>query len=368
MSTPVSPQTELDNEDTVHDLNHPRLTNLLSEPVPPNIELPGFWSPIPKLSHRSTFRQLHRELTFRGILLLAKLVLSMGVERSAKVAASLGRLGFYVQPEQKRVALENLRTCLGDCTTEEERREIAKKVFSNFAVSALEVAWLSRWGDLFSWLKIEVEGMDKLDAALATGRGVIAHNAHFGNWEVMSAAIAKMGYPGYVVARRQKDPRLDAWIGEIREHSGLKVAIRGENPGRIVRCLKGGGLLGLMIDIDTRSNEGVFVDFFGRPTYTQVGPFALARITGALMIPALCYRDGLNCLRFYFGDPWEVARTNDPDADVLQAAQKANSILEQKIRERPEQWAWFHKRWKTTPGKIEQSRRDNGLAVEESPD
>jgi len=243
-----------------------------------------------------------------------------------------------------------------------------KQVFSNFAVSALEVAWLSRWRDLFTWLRIEVEGLEKLDAALATGRGVIAHNAHFGNWEVMSAAVAKMGYPGYIVARRQKDPRLDAWIGQIREHSGLKVAIRGENPIRIVRCLKGGGLLGLMTDIDTRSNEGAFVDFFGRPTYTQVGPFALARATGALMIPALCFREGLNHLRFFFGDPWEVSRTSDPDADVIEAARRTNSILEQKIRERPEQWAWFHKRWKTTPGKIVQYRRDTVLEAEDSQD
>jgi len=368
MSSQLVQETGMEPSTRSDELNHLRLASLLADPVPPNIELPGFWSRIPRLSHRSSFRQFHRELTFRGIVLLAKMVLSMGIERSAKTAAFLGRFGYFVQPQQRKVALENLRACLGDSTTEEQRREIAKTVFSNFALSALEVAWLSRWRDLFSWLRIEVEGLEKLDAALATGRGVIAHNAHFGNWEVMSAAIAKMGYPAYVVARRQKDPRLDDWISEIRAHSGLKVAIRGENPGRIVRCLKGGGLLGLMIDIDTRSNEGAFVDFFGRPTYTQIGPFALARATGALMIPALCYREGLNHLRFYFGEPWEVARTDNPDADILQAAQRANSILEQKIRERPEQWAWFHKRWKTTPGKIGQSRRDNDPATEESQD
>ncbi len=366
MNAPVVLEQGMESTPGLRTDNHPRISRLLSEPVPPNIELPGFWSRMPRLSHRSYFRQFHRELAFRGIVLLAKLVLSMGIERSAKIAAFVGRCGYYAQRQQRKVALDNLRICLGDNTTEEQRRQIAKTVFSNFAVAALEVAWLSRWRDLFSWLRIEVEGLEKLDAALATGRGVIAHNAHFGNWEVMSAAVAKMGYPGYVVARRQKDPRLDAWLGAIREHSGLKIAIRGEHPVRILRCLKSGGLLGLMTDIDTRSNEGVFVDFFGRPTYTQSGPFALARATGALMIPALCFREGLNHLRFYFGDPWEVPKTNDPEDDILQAARKANSILEQKIRERPEQWAWFHKRWKTTPGKIEQYRRDNEQATEES--
>lgn len=357
--------------ETLSNLNaemHPRLARLMAEPIPSNIELPSFWEKTPRLSHRSYLRQFYRELTFRGILLLAKLVLSLGIERSIKIAATLGEWGYYLQPAQRKVAMENLRTCLGDSTTEQERQAITKKVFSNFAVSALEVAWMSRWKDLFSWLRVDVEGLEHLDAALAQGRGVIAHNAHFGNWEVMSAAVAKMGYPGYVVARRQKDPRLDAWIAQIRDHCGLKIAIRGENPVRILRCLKSGGLLGLMTDIDTRSNEGVFVDFFGRPTYTQVGPFALARTTGALMIPALCYREGLNHLRFYFGEPWEVARTSDRHSDIIQAAQKANSILEQKIRERPEQWAWFHKRWKTTPGKIEQYRRDNNPVAEESRD
>ncbi|MCK6496437.1 lysophospholipid acyltransferase family protein [bacterium] len=329
------------------------LARLLRPPLPPNVPVPSLWASIPQLSHRSSYRQITRELSYKSVLLAAKAILSLGIRPSTHLAAFIGTMGYYLRPELRRIALQNLRDAIGTQTTEQDRARIARQMFSNFTVSALEVAWLSRWEDLFSWLKIDLDGFENFNEALATGRGVIAHNAHFGNWEVMTAAIARMGYPAHVVVRKQKDPRLEAWIGQIRNLSGLKVITRGENPVAILRCLKKGGALGLMIDIDTRSNEGVFVDFFGKPTYTQVGPFALARLTGALMVPALCYREGLNHLRFYFGKPWEVPQTEDPARDIFRSAQMASRILEDRIRERPEQWAWFHKRWKTTPDKIE---------------
>lgn len=342
-----------------------RLLKLLEPPLPPDVPIPSLWTSIPRLSHRSGYRHFTRDLSYRAVLLAAKAIFSLGIERSTRLAAFIGKMGYYLRPELRRIALLNLRECLGTQLSEQERARIARQLFSNFTISAVEVAWLSRWGDLFSWLKIDLDGFDNFSAALATGRGVIAHNAHFGNWEVMTAGVARMGYPAHVVVRKQKDPRLESWIGQIRSLSGLKVITRGENPYAILRCLKQGGALGLMIDIDTRSNEGVFVEFFGKPTYTQVGPFALARLTGALMMPALCYREGLNHLRFHFGEPWEVAQTDDPERDIFEAAQKASWLLEEKIRERPEQWAWFHKRWKTTPDKIKPKNTLRGRPTEE---
>jgi KDO2-lipid IV(A) lauroyltransferase len=345
-----------------------RLAHLLAPPLPPEVPLPKFWKIGPRLSRRSWLRQIQRELIYRVSYIVARFILMFGIRRATRLANYLGPLGGFFFRENRRIALKNLEDCLGKETTLAERKDILRQVYSNFALSAMETLWISHWGELFNWLEIELDGMEHLEKALASGRGVIALHAHFGSWEVFGAANAKMGLPVYVVVRQQKDPRLNEWIVQIRKASGLQVITRGVNPVQMIRCLRRGNLLGLFMDLDTRSNEGVFVDFFGRPTYTQIGPFVLARRTGALVIPTLCYREGLNRLRFHYGEPWEVPRTDDPDRDILEAAQRANSFLEKKIRERPEQWTWFHKRWKTTPAKMQGSRMSSRDGLDEDSD
>jgi KDO2-lipid IV(A) lauroyltransferase len=292
------------------------------------------------------------------VFTIARVLLGLGIERSIRLAAIMGRLGYYALIGISRTTLKNLRISLGSTLTRKQRVSIAKTMMSNFAVSAIETAWLSKWRTLFSWTEITWDGLENLEAAYQKGRGVICLNAHFGNWEVMTVAVAKLGYPCYIVARRQKDPRLDRWIGGIRTQSGAVLIIRGETPFAYLRTLRQGGLLGMMVDLDTRSNEGIFVDFFGRPTYTQIGPFVLARRTGAPLVLCLCFREGLNRLRFYFSPPWEIPQTDDPAQDIRQAVIYSSQCLETQIRNHPEQWAWFHRRWKTTPEKIAAKERD----------
>ena len=287
---------------------------------------------------------------------MARLVLLMGLPRSAKFAEKVGPVGFAFQRRDRKLTLKNLDDCLGEDTSPQHRKEIAKKVFSNVAVSAVEAIWMSRWSTLKEWLEIEVEGIEHVDAAMATGNGVVSFSAHFGNWEVMTAVMAQLGYPVHMVARELKDPRLDAWVQQVREACGIRVIQRGKTPFRLLNVLKEGGVLAILVDLDTRSGRGVFVDFFGRPAYTPVGPFVLARKTGALLLPVLCYRESLNRIRISFEAPWEVPRSEDAEADIREAAERATRFLEERIRERPEQWAWFHKRWKTTPDRLKRNQ------------
>lgn len=329
-----------------------RVEKILEPPLPPDVEFPRFWSRSPLLSKRSRGRQTYRALMFRAVYIIGRITFSLGIERAARFARFIGRVGYYFLRAARESALENLRLSLGDQLTEQERKRIVKEVFSGFTISAVETMWMSRWKELFSWLEIEVEGVEHMENALDQGHGVIGLCAHFGSWEVFASASAKMGMPANVVARQQKDPRLEKWIDSIRTNSGLKMITRGKNPVQMLRCLRRGELLALLTDLDTRSAEGIFVDFFGRPAYTPIGPFLLARRTGARIIHGLCYREGINRLVFRFSESWEVPRTENEEADIRWAVERASKYLEDRIRECPEQWAWFHKRWKTTPEKI----------------
>lgn len=256
------------------------------------------------------------------------------------------------------MTLGNIEACLGSELSPTERKAVAIQVFENAALSAAESIGLSKWEDWKDWVEIELDGIENLDEALAEGNGVVCPNAHFGNWEVMTAWVCASGYPGAIVARPLKDPRVDEWVGRIRTAFGIQVIQRGQTPIQMIKTLRRGGILGVMIDMDTRSSRGIFVDFFGRPAYTQTGPFVLARRADSPIVPVLCYREGRNRLRFYFGPAWKVPVTDDHEGDIRWAAQKATRDLEDRIRERPEQWAWFHKRWKTNPEKSDLKRRE----------
>jgi len=82
-------------------------------------------------------------------------------------------------------------------------------------------------------------------------------------------------------------------------------------------------------------SPGEFVEFFGRPAYTQSGPYQIARKTGAALISLLSFREAGGQLRIVFGEPWKVKQSGDPERDLLEAGRKATSDLEDKIRESP---------------------------------
>ncbi|MCA9450640.1 MAG: lysophospholipid acyltransferase family protein, partial [Candidatus Omnitrophica bacterium] len=102
---------------------------------------------------------------------------------------------------------------------------------------------------------------------------------------------------------------------------------------------------------------------FGKPAYTPTGAFELARITGASLVPSICYRESLNRLCLTFGKPWVIDSTEDAEKDIQEATQRATKYLEDKISERPEQWMWFHNRWKTQPDHFEKKKRANDDAL-----
>jgi KDO2-lipid IV(A) lauroyltransferase len=144
------------------------------------------------------------------------------------------------------------------------------------------------------------------------------------------------------------DPRLDKLLIEIRTSAGNTAITRGKATRDIIRALKKGEAVGILIDQDTKS-EGVFVNFFGRPAHTPSGPAILARRLDVPIIPVFMYLNSemhyeLECL-----PPLPQVRTTDEAADITTNTQKISDVYEAMIRRFPEQWVWMHKRWKTRP-------------------
>ena len=126
----------------------------------------------------------------------------------------------------------------------------------------------------------------------------------------------------------------------------VNVIYRDESPRKILKVLKENRIVGIVADQDVESVEGVFVDFFGHPAYTPAGPAALARASGASLIPVLIMREnGKHSL--VVEKPIELADTGDKEKDLVENTRRWSSVIESYIRKYPEQWVWLHRRWKT---------------------
>jgi len=265
-------------------------------------------------------------------------------------AGFIGKLVFAILPKERRDVCDNLKIAFPEKKDAEIER-IAKEVFSNLCRNGVEFVSYRKLTPrtLDKWV-VSDGAYEKIDRVLSKGKGVIMLASHFGNWELISAYFTLRGYDGTVIARRMYFHKYDGFINRLRSHMGVGVIYRDDSPKKILRVLKKNTMLGILADQDVDSVEGVFVDFFGRPTYTPKAPVALALASGAPIVPCFMIKEK-NRHRLVLEEPMELEEKSDKQETIKFNTQKWSRIVESYIRRYPEQWVWVHRRWKTKPGK-----------------
>ena len=267
------------------------------------------------------------------------------------VAQALGRLLGYAAygllGRYRVLARVHLRQAFGPVLQERTARRIARGVFMNLGKTVLEWFILERCSLARIRRLVEIHGLTHLHQALAQGRGVIALSAHFGNWELLAMALRGMGFEGGVVARPLRYPEYQDFVLGLRARKGIATYDRGAVKD-VARALRANHIIGMMPDQDMDSLEGVFVDFFDRPTYTPAGPAALSLLTGAPIVPCFVVRDGRK-FRVMLEEPLTITRTGNRTHDVLRLTQQWSRVVESYLRRYPNHWVWMHRRWKTAP-------------------
>jgi len=258
----------------------------------------------------------------------------------------VGKVLFAILPKARREMRNNLKSAFPEKKDAEIDR-IAKEVFSNLGKNAVELVSFRKLTPrtLDKWVVAD-GAYEKIDRVLSKGKGVIMLASHFGNWELISAYFTLRGYDGTVIARRIYFHKYDKGINRLRNYMGVGVIYRDDSPKKILRVLKKNAMLGILADQDVDSVEGVFVDFFGRPTYTPKAPVALALASGAPIVPCFMIREK-NRHRLVLEEPMELEEKSDKQETIRFNTQKWSRIVESYIRRYPEQWVWMHRRWKT---------------------
>jgi KDO2-lipid IV(A) lauroyltransferase len=259
-----------------------------------------------------------------------------------------------------RRAQHNLALAFGDQLSQERKREIIAAMFRGLAM--LPAEWARFYHQGTALLDAEVDDADARRVMRefedSWPGGWVAVTGHVGNWELGGQWMkhASSRPMGGIVAKRQPNPHLNRIIEEMRGRHGMPTLYRDGSPTQVVRLLRSGHCIGVAGDQDVESLPGVFVDFLGRPAYTPIGPARLAYTAGVpLMVGVLRRENGRPYLQL--NRPIFPDRSRPKQEEVVRLTREWSRQIEEIIRAHPEQWPWFHNRWKTTPELLAQKRR-----------
>ena len=279
------------------------------------------------------------------------------------VGGALGLMAHRLLAKDRRRATEQIATALGEGG---DAPAVVRRMYRHFGETFADILVMQRHGPEWVDRNIEVHGWEeaaaKYDEVLAEGNGLIALTGHFGNWELF-ACLGSRQWPQRVtcVARRNSFEGYDRMVAELRERMGVALLYQDESARGAVRVLRENGLLGVLPDQDVKRVHGVFVDFFGRPAYTPSAPASLCHRVGSPIVPLFVVREG-DAYRAKVHEPIRREEFADAEDPVAAITRRWTEALESEIRDAPEQWVWFHERWRTTPEIVERRQAGERLA------
>ena len=259
------------------------------------------------------------------------------------LGARLGGGIYHLLRRDRRRALTHLAIAFPELQ-EAERVRIARAAWRHIATAAFEVLHLAGRSPADASRHVEVVGFEHVERLREKRQAVVVLTAHCGNWELISTVNHSHGLGLAAVARQITDPFLDQIVVGFRGHLGSETIARGSpgSPRKLLRTLRNRGALVLLIDQDI-DTDGVWVPFFGRLAHTPRAATDLAQRLGAGVVPTFAERRPDGSHRVTFHPPLELP------ACPLTATAIMTRAIEEQIRRRPEQWVWFHRRWRRPP-------------------
>ncbi len=299
------------------------------------IELPAARSRRPvTLAHR---------VEFMLALALGGFFRVIGIDAASAISGRVLRfVGPMIGPLHRR-GIANLRLAIPDINAE-EIDAILRDVWENLGRTAAEFSHLGLF-DPDAANRVIIEGREKLDAVITSGRPAVFVSGHFANWEVIPRTMHAAGVQYAFVYRAANNPLVDELIIRTRAKVMSRRQIpKGKRGARdLIEALRSGVSLAMLVD--QKLTSGIPSPLFGRPAMTTPAAARLAlKFEAPIISIGIERRKGAH-FRLYVSDQITIEKTGDTVADTQALTDRINLEIEQMIRERPGQWLWFHRRW-----------------------
>ena len=254
----------------------------------------------------------------------------------------------FMKLKKKRfhVVMTNLNLAFGETKTKEEKLEIAKKCYYNFA-KYLGINFILNQNTTKQKILEQVVFKNEhfLLDAMKSGRPIIVTTAHFGQWEIFPLAVAAHFGPSSVLGRKLDSSVMDKILRANRAQFDVELIDKDGGAKDILKALKARRIVGILVDQNTAPKDGIKVQFFGKDVLHTPAASVLAQKTNALIINAFIYQKGENLNEICFEEPIDISTFDKEDA-VQKATQMQCSACEEMVRARPEEYFWFHQRFK----------------------
>lgn len=232
----------------------------------------------------------------------------------------------------------------------DQRRAIVKRVFGNLGRLLGEFSQFPKISRRNIAKLVEYDGFENYERASKRGRGVLLLTGHIGAWELCAFAQGVYGHPLSFLVRPLDNPLLDRMISRYRERSGNSTINKNRAVKPVLEVLRQGRDVGLLIDANTLSDQGVFCDFFGIPACSTTGLAVFALRAEAPVVPGfLIWDERLKKHHLRFEPEIPLIRTGDFKEEVSLNTARFTKVIEDYARRYPDQWLWVHKRWHTRP-------------------
>lgn len=255
----------------------------------------------------------------------------------------------FLLGRRSKVARVNLKIAFPEIS-EQEMQRIMQQSAKSFALMLIDTFRYKVFTP--DWVKanVTIDDEELYHSNLAQNLPLLKLTAHYGSFDLCTATHAAYAEGGAIVVRELRNPYLSDYIRSLREQGGTKTVVREGGLRAMLKQMKTASGIGMLFDQNLTRKNAVFVDWFGKPAATTVGPAILSRKVDCKVQIELVVPQGNDKYLLKVRDcPIDDLKTLSSSDYIRKFTQRASDIVQQLILEEPEHWFWFHRRWKTRP-------------------
>jgi KDO2-lipid IV(A) lauroyltransferase len=293
------------------------------------------------MAKTARFQDLQWRLETAGYDLVAAMMRVVPIDGASAFGGALFKL-LGPLTGAHRTVLRNLRLAFPNWD-EAKRRRMARRQWENVGRVLFESFLTDRI--MADPDRVELIGMDRLEALKSSGRPIMFVSGHFANWEIMAATKVKADIEGVLAYRGLNNPYIDQRMRDSRRRYGVNLfAPKSLEGGReMVAALKAGLSVGVLTD--QKYYEGPLIPFFGHPVRTQHAPVRFAMRFGAHLQPGWVERTRGARFKVFVAEEILLPAEGGTAGDIEAALLRINAFIEERARARPWEYWWVHRKF-----------------------
>ena len=291
---------------------------------------------------------------YKALLILEKILMALPSQMRKSFFTFLAFIAYGVSKKYRNVVRANLNYAFDNTMSDKEITEITKYSFKNLMYNFLHLMEIRHMSTTALEKKVSVKNKEIVERIHQQDRAIIYVASHYCSWELGAASLGYFLEPIAGVYKKMKNREYEAWLLEARAHFGNTNLEKTNVLKPLIKLIKQKKASGILIDTNINPREGIMIEFMGKPLRQTATPAYLARKFGAAIVPVSIRTDDEEHYELIVHEEIPVQRTEDEEADILQATQLQADWLSALITKEPKFWFWLHKRWKNDKPEIYQ--------------